>query len=407
MVDIPNEKLSLIKEYFQEFKRNYYNSEQGKKHLDAYQRERELVSGNWELAKQIGENDPSLTNFVLYRLLPYANTRFNREKGNYVSIAPAITKDIKTWFEGAGWQESGNWPTVARAIFDLIKGLIDEGRWESLNEFEENHVVSNGIRTGILTPTFYALNKSFRIVNNKTIDTVKYITKRTIVTNRLSEYKNSLEIIDQIVNTIGIEELKDNDVFDIFSHWMCDKRLGGYARIEESQRNGEDESIDLPSSIETEEKPGNHWEAIYYLAKSGNILGFDTYVADPSREAFNQKLSDVATLREIPEILSGVSDLKRVDAIWYDKTRHKYYLFEVEDGGTMRDALHRLYNAIDYNSTFYIVCPEENKSKFERWVNTSPFRENRGKYNFRTYGELWIYYCSLRDYTELSKKFLN
>ena len=44
-----------------------------------------------------------------------------------------------------------------------------------------------------------------------------------------------------------------------------------------------------------------------------------------------------------------------------------FFLFEVEDGGTMREALHRLYNAMAFDARFFVICPKENFEKFDMY----------------------------------------
>jgi hypothetical protein len=62
-------------------------------------------------------------------------------------------------------------------------------------------------------------------------------------------------------------------VFDAFCHWMCDKRLGGYARLQDSETR-DDDPIEAAPVFEKEAEPQNHWEAIYYIVKCGNLLGY-------------------------------------------------------------------------------------------------------------------------------------
>jgi hypothetical protein len=166
---------------------------------------------------------------------------------------------------------------------------------------------------------------------------------------------------------------------------------------------GEEEVV-LPIEEEDSE-PQGHWQAIYYIVQTGNLLGFKTYVADPLREAFGKKLKEVATLSEIPPILKSAPHIERVDAIWYKHTP-PFFLFEVEDGGTMREALHRLYNSMAYDARFFVVCPEHNRSKFVKWVTTAPFKEYEERYNFRTYAELFEFYREVKQFTSMRERFL-
>lgn len=402
MALVSDEKRSLFHFYASEFEKRYLFEPAGQQHLRVYKKEREEVTGSWEEIKKAKQGGKRITDMVLEKLLPYSNTRHNREKGYRISIAPAITRDLKKWFENACWQHPDNWDNVANAIYDLVYGLIEKGDWNSLVKFEENQSVSRGIKAGFITPTFYFLDSQYRIINNKTIDTINFLLDRSAIGRDLSHYKEYLEIINQALEDLGINFFEDADVFDAFCHWMCDRRLGGYARIEKLPEVPEEEG---PPLFEEEIEPQNHWEAIYYLVKAGNLLGFKTYVADPSKSAFSRKLVEIATLTEVSPILRSAPEISRVDVIWYRSTP-PFFLFEVEHGGTMREALLRLYNAMAFDARFFIVSPIHNQSKFEKWITTAPFKEFEGRFNFRTYSELFDFYKEVVKFNSIQARFL-
>ena len=94
-----------------------------------------------------------------------------------------------------------------------------------------------------------------------------------------------------------------------------------------------------------------------------------------------------------------------MDAIWY-KPIPPFFLFEVEDGGTMREALHRLYNSMAFDARFFVVCPAQNREKFDKWVTTAPFKEFDERYEFRTFEELFAFYRATLTYPAMRPRFL-
>src|SRR5690606_3693771 len=106
----------------------------------------------------------------------YADTQYNRAKGVWIHVAPTITKDIKQWFEAAGWTKPEDWPEVGRTILNFVKrclhdrnALADHCRW-----FAET-VPSKGFQMGMLTPILNALApESFNIINNKPRQALNY-----------------------------------------------------------------------------------------------------------------------------------------------------------------------------------------------------------------------------------------
>jgi hypothetical protein len=403
---ISDAKRSLFNTYAAEFEKTYLLEPIGQKHIAMYATERQQVLEHWEQIKNAKAEGQDITDAVLANLLPYSNTRHNREMGYHISVAPAITKDLRKFFQNRGWQEPGNWGNVASAIFALVYAVIEDGDWSALTTFEQDKSISRGFKAGFITPTLHCLNPKLRIINSKTIDTVNLLLDRHAIDRDLTHYKDYLEVIDQALVELDNHILHAPDVFDAFCHWMCDKRLGGYARIEKSEvveeESEEDEGTPL---FEEEVEPQGHWEAIYYLVKMGNLLGYKTYVADPSRSAFGKRLGDLATLAAVPPILSTAPEISRVDVIWY-KSMPPFFLFEVEDGGTMREALHRLYNAIAFDARFFIISPAHNRDKFEKWATTAPFKEFEERYEFRTYAELFAFYQEVVQFTSMRSRFL-
>jgi hypothetical protein len=416
MVPITDSQRVAFQAYTQEFESTYLLQPLGQQHIVAYAAERAEVQRAWDditLAKRQGRD---ITTLVLDKLLPYSNTLHNRQQGYRISVTPAITSNLRKWFENAGWQKPGNWGAVAEAIYEVVHRLVEQGDWQALVEFEANQTVSKGIRSGFLTPTFHFLDERFRTINSKTIDTVNFLLGRRAIANELGHYQEYLRIIDAALSDLNIPLFYAADIFDAFCHWMCSKRLGGYARIEHAsvqiaEEVGGDEIDDGatqeegPAVFEQEAEPQTHWEAVYYVVKLGNLLGYSTYVADPSRTAFGKRLGDIATLSEVPAILRSAPEVQRIDAIWY-RPKPPLFFFEVEDGGTMRDALHRLYNTMAFDGRFVVVCPLHNRDKFAKWVSTAPFKEYEDRYNFRTYAELFEFYRETDQFTAMSQRFL-
>ena len=63
----------------------------------------------------------------------------------------------------------------------------------------------------------------------------------------------------------------------------------------------------------------------------------------------------------------------------------------------MREALHRLYQTIAFNGKLFVIGPQENEEKFEKWMETAPFKTNKKKYVYRTFEELESLFKSIED----------
>ena len=195
MTEISESMRSQFAAWAKEFETGYLLEPAGQRHLASYKVERECVEKYWNEAKSAKKAEKDITDLVLYKLLPYGNTRHNREMGHRISVAPAITKDVKKFFENAGWQSPANWPTVANAIYDLLFALVEQDDWTGLEKFERNKSVSRGIRAGFITPTLQCLRPHFRIINSKTIDTVNMLLGPKTISNDLANYRDRKSVV--------------------------------------------------------------------------------------------------------------------------------------------------------------------------------------------------------------------
>ena len=118
-MEIAESSKQMIRAFAQEFRDNYLLTPKGQWHLSQYQKEKDDIKQNWEAIKIKKSNNQDYFNDVLEKMLPYQDTKHNRDKGYHISVMPAITKDLKVWFENAGWQKAENWPKAGEALFAL------------------------------------------------------------------------------------------------------------------------------------------------------------------------------------------------------------------------------------------------------------------------------------------------
>ena len=252
-----------LKGFVKEFEETYLNRGEGQRHLQAYEKEREEVRRYFTEIKEKYERGEDITDEVLYKLLPYVDNKTTREKGYRRSVQGFIIKDIKTWFEEAGWQSGENWHDVATAIFKMIDGLIADKDPKHIEEFISSGY-SKGFQSGLISPTLYCLDPHFLVVNNKTIDTVKYLAGENLIDRELNNYLENITKLKGFIRDLEIPLFDNYDVFDAFCHWMCDKRLGGYARIPKAS---EEISESDATEISNFSKDPKELEAVYLKFK--------------------------------------------------------------------------------------------------------------------------------------------
>jgi len=399
MFKLTNEQREKIRALSNEFIVKYLKTSQGKKHLEAYKKEKEEVKKVFTEIKEKKKQGKDITDDILYKLLPYSNTQYNRRQDHRISTWPAITKDVKKWFEAAGWQKSENWPEVAIKIFNLINELLNGGGQNQILKFV-NSEYSKGFQSGIISPILYCLNCDFLPINNKTVDTVNFILQEQIIDSRLENYLQNVEKIKLLIKELGIKIFEESyENFDAFCHWMCDKRLGGYARIRK-------EEIDIEPPIPEIE---THEEAIGKLLEIGKWLGFDRYVGrvEAGKKYQNKKLHDFANLRDVPEDFKSIKDIRMIDVIWYNKHSPPSFIFEVDFKGNIRSALRKLYQARNLNAKFFIVSPIQNKEKLEKELSRDPYRAFRKMFKFISFEDLAKLYESAYLFFRNKKELLD
>lgn len=156
-----------------------------------------------------------------------------------------------------------------------------------------------------------------------------------------------------------------------------------------------------------EEEKLTHEQNEGILLELGNLLDFDTYTPDKSKEYKGEKLGDISTLKEIPHFTYPriLDTVREVDVIWF-KDDFPRYCFEVEHTTDISKGLLRLYQIKELPSKFFIVAPSSRVSKFETEIRKDPFYRVRGKYTFRSYSELLKWFETAKIYHKEKKSFL-
>lgn len=140
-----------ISAFAQEYSGKYLNTQRGREHLQRFDEERVEVKETFRRIREKFKRREDITEDVLRRLLPHSDTKYVRRMGYRASTWPAITKDVKLWFERARWQRRENWPKVAETIFTLIDELLKGRSDEPIREFLRSPY-SKGFQTGMISP---------------------------------------------------------------------------------------------------------------------------------------------------------------------------------------------------------------------------------------------------------------
>lgn len=216
-------KINLLNKLYEKFEREYLTQEKGIEHLNDYANNESFVK---EYYNEINKNIEILNdveNPYIHKLLP-----INRE-----FLTPT---GFKT-FTAFGYKKN-QYPQLSLAIFNLIKDLINttdsSEQKKIIKEFIKSPY-SKGSQSGVISPVLHALNPDFLIINSKTIDSIKFLSKimgnSMKINSQLSDYienNNNLKVfLNQLIKKIN--NLSNFHQFDAFCHWLCEKTLAHYA----------------------------------------------------------------------------------------------------------------------------------------------------------------------------------
>jgi len=219
-----------IERLFEDFVRQYLDTEEGREHMAAYPKARQEAQQSFAEIKAAREAGEDVTDRVLLELLPYQDSERNREQGAWIHIAPAITGDLKKWFEAKGWRQPDDWNQVADAVFHFIEQATQSpGQLaEACRKFDALEW-STGLQAGMLSPSLNALRPDeFLLANSKPRLIINYLAGKKL-TPKLVEYpevnrtgKILIEHLADLLETgaaVG-DGYRIDDVFDTFTHWL-------------------------------------------------------------------------------------------------------------------------------------------------------------------------------------------
>ncbi|MEM7534186.1 MAG: AAA family ATPase [Chloroflexota bacterium] len=240
---------------YQEFVTTYLNTPAGHAHLQKYRYCRIAAQSNYQSIILRADQGEDVTELVLHKLLPYADTTRNHRQGAWIHYAPTINGDLRKWYERIGWIQPHEWEQVAAAILTFVRqcvALPDEiaAHCQTFTD----HSYAKGFQTGTLTPILNALGpNAYHLFNNKSRRVLNYFTGTTFNQSLLTypdantrlhqlvheyshvispafnpqiaqlfqhEIGNSEEDIEGDAAENAVSAVRLADFFDMFCHWL-------------------------------------------------------------------------------------------------------------------------------------------------------------------------------------------
>jgi 5-methylcytosine-specific restriction protein B len=237
--EVTNARAAEFQALFLEFAGTYLKSEEGRTHLAMYGKTRLAAQTSYKELRAQADAGVLDTDMVLLKLLPWNDSDANRKRGAWTHVAPAITGDLKGWFENVGWTTSTDWPEIARVILSFIGTCVDDpSKLEVACSTFASNPLTKGFQSGFLSPALSALRPdAFIIGNSKSRTTINHFADVEL-SARLTDYPalnaTGLGLISSFAPLIGqATESSEprSDLFDAFSHWLVAVKMYDFGAV--------------------------------------------------------------------------------------------------------------------------------------------------------------------------------
>jgi len=303
-------------------------------------------------------------------------------------------------------------PNGIEKIKSELKKLLysDNNLVERYNEFKSN---IKGFGISYLSEILHMVFSEKYCLWNEKPKTVLPALNLDILPERFFKYQiNTGEEYFECVQALGLIKneltkfgVKDFIDLDVMLWHIYQDILPTISKELEKEKKELEQSVAPP---ETTIKIESHEAAQFHLLELGNMLGYLTYTADPSKTYNDRKLGETATLRELPGF-AGERDLasaRKIDVIWLGLDENPHACFEVEHTTGISPGLSRLSQIKQIRAKFVIVSSEDMRGKFEREMEKYPFRTFRDQYRFISYDELGRLFESALPFYQLKAKLM-
>ena len=195
-----NQKIVEILDQYKE----YLETDEAKNHLKDMEDEKKAVQELMEKLSQMDRKSEEFTEFVLFGLLPYNNTKVAKR----VSLFPAFM-NIKAFFKEYDYTEE-EWNLIADRVYELCNYFKNDpsGLPEYIDEFTKDKY-SRRLQCGSITPILFSINDNYPIVNNRAIRAFRSLKiilgEKEKLSQKLIDYTENIKQIDSLVKQLGFK----------------------------------------------------------------------------------------------------------------------------------------------------------------------------------------------------------
>jgi len=276
---------------------------------------------------------------------------------------------------------------------------------ENLDEIETLRYSLKGIRDCFTSCLLYLKNdEKYNILIGATFEGVKAVFPEEEEIPSTFSFKDRYTHFNKLALKLKEEcSLKPQELDIVLT--LIPSRIAGVREVvkEPSPLFEVEEVIDIENL--------SHSDLQGILVELGNLLGYETYVADPSKIYKKKALREWTSLEQIPPFtyLRLLKFIREIDVIWFSNEGSELPIacFEVEHTTNVTDGLLRLYQIKDVSSAkLFIIASSDVGTKFQTEITKDPFYKVRERFLFRTYEQLVEFFNTVKRYQILKKSFI-
>ncbi len=226
----PAELLNLIREYAG----HAAAAGPARDRLDAWGGVRAAARRHWDALLESERFAQDVSEASLWKLLPHAESPLAQRHDAFIHpLSPAVQRDVRGWFEGAGWVRADQWPDLGRALFDLVRRCLEHPGevWQATEAFLATPG-SAPFTSELVSPVLHALRPSeFPLVDAATRTVLNHVTCSSF-SGALGDYpaahiaaRRLLADLRPVLAESPLCDRRPEDAFEGFCHWLVNVRL--------------------------------------------------------------------------------------------------------------------------------------------------------------------------------------
>ena len=241
-------KKRILSFLFSRYYNEYVNAEIGIKHLNKYAEEEKLIKEAWSVISKKYSHGENIAEDVWQKIIDRP-----------IKVQTDGAGSVKAALKGQLKYNDDDLDKLAVEFFEVVNKLKDStdiNEQKAILEEYSKSKYSKGIKTNRLTSVLNYLNPSFYVINKKAFYTYKTLNfmfgsddkldsdLNNYIDNNI-KYKKFINQLSRVYQYPNLD-MADFRTFDMFTHWMSDKKLGHYAAM----NSYEDREIEkLPVSL--------------------------------------------------------------------------------------------------------------------------------------------------------------